>query len=65
VYVWFEAVLGYLSAFKEWARRKGDPSAWKKFWKEPELVYYVHGKDNIPFHTTFLFALILSLGFNM
>ena len=44
IYVWFEAVSGYLSASK---RR----SNWKDFWKEDAFHYYVHGKDNIAFHT--------------
>ena len=52
IYVWFEAVIGYLSAAKEWAQRKGDPEAWRAFWQDPECRhYYFIGKDNIPFHT--------------
>jgi len=52
IYVWFEAVIGYLSAAVEWAARSGDPEAWRNFWQDPECRhYYFIGKDNIPFHT--------------
>lgn len=51
LYVWFDAVVGYLSASLEWARRTGDPEAWRKWWNDPEaLSYYFMGKDNIVFH---------------
>ncbi|MAT97185.1 MAG: methionine--tRNA ligase [Anaerolineaceae bacterium] len=54
LYVWFEAVIGYLSATIEWAKNNGDPEAWKQWWQNPEArtVYFI-GKDNIPFHTIF------------
>lgn len=52
LYVWFEAVIGYLSASIEYAQMVGDPEAWKAWWYDPEaLAYYFIGKDNIPFHT--------------
>jgi methionyl-tRNA synthetase len=52
IYVWFEAVIGYLSASIEWAQRTGDPDAWREFWQDPDCrSYYFIGKDNIPFHT--------------
>ncbi|MDN4474199.1 methionine--tRNA ligase [Demequina zhanjiangensis] len=52
LYVWFDAVIGYLSASIEWARRSGDPDAWRKWWNDPEtLSYYFMGKDNITFHS--------------
>ncbi|MDU5161727.1 MAG: methionine--tRNA ligase [Winkia neuii] len=52
LYVWFDAVVGYLSASIEWARRNGDPEAWRKWWNDPEaLSYYFMGKDNIVFHS--------------
>lgn len=52
IYVWFEAVIGYLSASKEWAKLQGQPEAWREFWQDPEArAYYFLGKDNIPFHT--------------
>lgn len=61
IYVWMEAVLGYLSASKEWGKEHGEN--WEKFWNQPDFVYYVHGKDNIPFHTTFIPALTTGLGY--
>jgi methionyl-tRNA synthetase len=52
LYVWFDAVIGYLSASIEWARRSGDPDAWRAWWDDPEAVsYYFMGKDNITFHS--------------
>ncbi|GAA1310046.1 methionine--tRNA ligase [Brachybacterium tyrofermentans] len=52
LYVWFDAVIGYLSASIEWARRSGDPEAWRAWWNDPEtLAYYFMGKDNIVFHS--------------
>jgi len=51
IYVWFDAVIGYLSASIEWAARTGDPEAWRPFWQNPDaLGYYFMGKDNIVFH---------------
>ena len=51
LYVWFEAVIGYLSAAVEWARISGQPEAWHDWWYQPEArSYYFIGKDNIPFH---------------
>jgi methionyl-tRNA synthetase len=51
IYVWFEAVIGYLSAAIEWAHNTGQPEKWKEWWYEPDArtVYFI-GKDNIPFH---------------
>ena len=52
LYVWFDAVIGYLSASIEWARRSGDPEAWRAWWNDPRaLSYYFMGKDNIVFHS--------------
>jgi methionyl-tRNA synthetase len=52
LYVWFDAVVGYLSASIEWARRSGDPEAWRRWWNDTEaLSYYFMGKDNIVFHS--------------
>ncbi|RBP99481.1 methionine--tRNA ligase [Bifidobacterium xylocopae] len=52
LYVWFDAVIGYLSASIEWARRTGEPEAWKRWWNDPQaLGYYFMGKDNITFHS--------------
>lgn len=52
LYVWFEAVIGYLSAAVEWAHNSGAPRAWHDWWYDPaaRTVYFI-GKDNIPFHT--------------
>jgi methionyl-tRNA synthetase len=51
LYVWFDAVIGYLSASVEWARRTGDGDAWRKWWNDPDASsYYFMGKDNITFH---------------
>ncbi len=52
IYVWFENVIGYLSAAKEWAEAQGEPEAWRDFWQNRECrSYYFVGKDNIFFHT--------------
>ena len=52
LYVWFDAVIGYLSASVEWAKRSGDPDAWQRWWIDPDARgYYFMGKDNIVFHT--------------
>lgn len=52
LYVWFDAVIGYLSASIEWARRSGDPEAWRGWWTDPaaQSAYFM-GKDNITFHS--------------
>jgi methionyl-tRNA synthetase len=51
LYVWFEAVIGYLSASIEWSKIHGDPEAWRAWWKDQEAkTLYFIGKDNIPFH---------------
>lgn len=52
LYVWFDAVIGYLSASVEWARRLGEPERWREWWNDPAaLTYYFMGKDNITFHS--------------
>ncbi|MCT1450188.1 methionine--tRNA ligase [Corynebacterium sp. p3-SID1194] len=52
LYVWFDAVIGYLSASIEWAARTGNPDAWKQFWQDPATSgFYFMGKDNITFHS--------------
>lgn len=52
LYVWFDAVIGYLSASIEWAHRVGDPDAWRRWWNDPDArSYYFMGKDNIVFHS--------------
>ena len=63
IYVWFEAVTGYLSASMEWAARKGEPDAWRPFWEDPATrAYYFIGKDNIPFHTIIWPAMLTGQG---
>ncbi|MCI4337975.1 MAG: methionine--tRNA ligase [Thermoplasmata archaeon] len=63
-YVWFEAVIGYLSASKEWAETRGEPASWHRFWDptEPVRPYYFIGKDNIFHHTLFWPAMLLGRG---
>ena len=52
IYVWFENVIGYLSAAKEWAQLRGEPEKWREWWQNPAAkTYYFIGKDNIFFHT--------------
>jgi methionyl-tRNA synthetase len=60
IYVWFDAVIGYLSASIEWARRSGDPDAWRAWWNEENAeAYYFMGKDNIVFHSEIWPAMLL------
>jgi methionyl-tRNA synthetase len=64
IYVWFDAVIGYLSASIEWARRTGDPEAWRQWWSadglgKDALGYYFMGKDNIVFHSVIWPAMLL------
>ncbi len=60
IYVWFDAVIGYLSASVEWAARTGDPDAWKRFWHDEQASsYYFMGKDNIVFHSVIWPAILL------
>ncbi|MGI9006363.1 MAG: methionine--tRNA ligase, partial [Streptosporangiaceae bacterium] len=63
IYVWFDAVIGYLSASIEWATRSGDPDAWRAWWQDKDaLGYYFMGKDNIVFHTEIWPAMLLGYG---
>jgi len=63
IYVWFEAVIGYLSTSIEWARRMGQPERWKRFWHDSKAQgYYFLGKDNIPFHSIIFPAILLGYG---
>ncbi len=61
IYVWLEAVLGYVSASIEWAEKSGRPDAWKDYWfdKTTRNVHFI-GKDNIPFHVIIFPALLLA-----
>lgn len=60
IYVWIDAVIGYLAASKQWASEKN--GEWEKYWKGDVVSYFVHGKDNIPFHTLILPALLSAIG---
>jgi methionyl-tRNA synthetase len=63
IYVWFEAVIGYLSTSKEWARQQGEPDKWKEYWEDPATRhYYFLGKDNIPFHTIIWPSILMGIG---
>ncbi|MEM3579136.1 MAG: methionine--tRNA ligase [Candidatus Bathyarchaeia archaeon] len=61
IYVWVEAVLGYVSATIEYFRKRGDQEGWKAYWfdKSAKTLYFI-GKDNIPFHTIILPALLMA-----
>ncbi|HEX9261395.1 MAG TPA: methionine--tRNA ligase, partial [Candidatus Bathyarchaeia archaeon] len=63
IYVWIDAVLGYVSATIEQCMQTGEPERWREFWfnREAKTLYFV-GKDNIPFHTIILPALLLASG---
>lgn len=63
IYVWMEAVLGYISAVKEYFEKRGEPEKWKDFWLDPNTksVYFI-GKDNIPFHVVIFPALLMASG---
>ena len=63
IYVWFEAVIGYLSAAVEWAQQSESPDQWEDFWKDPKSrSYYFIGKDNIPFHSIIWPAMLMGYG---
>lgn len=63
IYVWFDAVIGYLSASVEWAAMQGKPDAWKKWWHDPDVKhYYFMGKDNIIFHAIIWPAMLMGYG---
>jgi methionyl-tRNA synthetase len=62
IYVWFEAVIGYFSASKEWAQSRGEADAWQPFWGGDSKSYYFIGKDNIPFHTLIWPAMLMGYG---
>jgi len=63
IYVWFDAVIGYLSASIEWAALRGEPDAWQRWWLDPaSRHYYFMGKDNIVFHTIIWPSMLLGYG---
>ena len=63
IYVWYDAVIGYLSASKEWSAQQGDDDAWRRWWENDQSrhVYFI-GKDNIPFHCLFWPAQLIGAG---
>ncbi|MFQ6028486.1 MAG: methionine--tRNA ligase [Dehalococcoidia bacterium] len=66
IYVWFEAVIGYLSAAIEWSQNTGKPNRWEDFWKDPDTrSYYFIGKDNIPFHSIIWPAMLMGYGHDL
>ncbi|MFM8593940.1 MAG: methionine--tRNA ligase, partial [Chloroflexota bacterium] len=66
--VWFDAVIGYLSATVEWGELRGEPDAWKKWWAldehgtAPGRMYNFIGKDNVPYHTVIWPAMLMRYG---
>ncbi|HST14398.1 MAG TPA: methionine--tRNA ligase [Gaiellaceae bacterium] len=63
IYVWFDAVIGYLSASIEWARIRGEPDAWREWWQNDDALHaYFQGKDNIVFHTVIWPSILLGYG---
>jgi methionyl-tRNA synthetase len=62
IYVWFDAVTGYLSASIEWAKQIGEPEKWREWWQQPCRSYYFIGKDNIPFHAIIWPAMLMGHG---
>jgi methionyl-tRNA synthetase len=63
IYVWFDAVIGYLSASIEWAAVNGAPDAWREWWQNPDSEhFYFQGKDNVVFHTVIWPAMLLGYG---
>jgi methionyl-tRNA synthetase len=63
IYVWFDAVIGYLSASVEWAKNRGTPDTWREWWQNPDSGhFYFMGKDNIVFHSVIWPAMLLGYG---
>jgi len=63
IYVWVDAVVGYLSAAVEWARNRGAPDRWRDWWQDPDARhYYFMGKDNIVFHSVIWPSQLLGYG---
>jgi methionyl-tRNA synthetase len=61
LYVWFDAVLGYISSTKEWAAAQGQPDRWKKFWLDETTKYVAFiGKDNVVFHCIVFPAMLMA-----
>ena len=62
LYVWFDAPIGYVSFTQQWARERGRPEEWKRWWLDSEtrLVQFI-GKDNIPFHCLVFPAMLFGM----
>ncbi|MGE5498663.1 MAG: methionine--tRNA ligase, partial [Syntrophothermus sp.] len=61
LYVWFEAVLGYISATKELSNLKGNKDLWKSYWQDPATKYVAFiGKDNVVFHTIIFPSMLMA-----
>lgn len=61
IYVWFDAVLGYISSSKEWALKQGEPDEWKKYWQDETTKYVAFiGKDNVVFHCIVFPAMLMA-----
>jgi len=66
IYVWFDAVIGYLAASKEWAKINNQPDKWEEWWKNPDSKhYYFLAKDNIPFHSLIWPSMIMGYDKNL
>ncbi len=61
LYVWFDAVLGYISFTREWAEKKNEPESWRQYWQDPDcrIVHFI-GKDNVVFHTLMFPAILMA-----
>ena len=63
IYVWFDAVIGYLSAAVEWAHNVDRPEAWREWWQNPDArTFYFMGKDNIVFHAVIWPSMLMGYG---
>jgi len=63
IYVWYDAVIGYFAASKEWSQNVGRPEAWRAWWQQPEArSFYFIGKDNIPFHAIIWPGMLIGYG---
>ncbi len=61
LYVWFDAVLGYISFTRQWAEDRGNPEEWRRYWQDPDcrIINFI-GKDNVVFHTLMFPALLMA-----
>jgi methionyl-tRNA synthetase len=63
IYVWFDAVIGYLSASIECAANRGEPESWREWWQNDDATHaYFMGKDNIVFHSVIWPSMLLGYG---